>query len=330
MFASAGAQDARRIGTIDVFGLRAVTEQQVRTALQIKEGDEPPSSRPAFEAVLARLEAIHGVEEATIDFPCCSESGKYMLYVGIREKGTPALKFRSAPSGKVSLPDKTVQLGSKFFDALEKAVLKGEAGEDDSAGHSFSKNAEVRAIQEQFITIAAKDGRLLQRVLRDSFDPYSRSLAALIIAYSPDKRKIVNDLVSALKDIESDVRNNAVRALWVLALYARKDPAKKIYVPLTPIIQLVNSVVWTDRNKSSLALLALTEGRNAKLLKTLREKALPSLFEMARWKSEGHAFAGVVILGRIAGLPDSEIFEALQNKKKVALLEKIKIALSSK
>ena len=62
--------------------------------------------------------------------------------------------------------------------------------------------------------------------------------------------------------------------------------------------------MWTDRNKSSLALLDLSAARDPKLLEALRREALTSLVEMARWKSEGHATAALTILARIAGQPD--------------------------
>jgi hypothetical protein len=43
------------------------------------------------------------------------------------------------------------------------------------------------------------------------------------------------------------------------------------------------------------------------------EGSLGSLVEMARWKSEGHAFAAFTILGRIAGYSD-EAAEGLFNR----------------
>jgi hypothetical protein len=48
----------------------------------------------------------------------------------------------------------------------------------------------------------------------------------------------------------------------------------------------LNPIEWTDRNKSSLALEMLTESRDPALIADLRARALPSLIEMARWKSE--------------------------------------------
>lgn len=151
-------------------------------------------------------------------------------------------------------------------------------------------------------------------MIRESSDADHRAFAVQVIAYSTNKRAILSDLVYAVGDSDSDVRNAGVRSLWVLAKYARMHPEKRIEVPVGRLVDLLNSLVWTDRNKSSLALMALTESREPKLLRELREKALPSLFEMARWKSSGHSFASVAILGRMANIPDSEAFEAIQSK----------------
>jgi hypothetical protein len=316
--------------TIDFYGLRTVTEQQVRSVLQLKEGDAVPGEKAAGE-IVRRLKTIPNVEDAALDFPCCDEKyGKTILYVGIREKGTPALRFRSAPVGDIRLPAEMLKLEELFYDALGKAVIRGDTADDDSQGYSLMANAEARAVQEQFIAVAAKDGDLLRKVLRSSSDPSHRALAAQIIAYSPGKRKIIGDLIYAMKDPSDSVRNTAVRALALLARYARRNPAKRLKISFAPFIDLLNSVMWTDRNKSSLALFPLTDSRDPKLLKDLRTKALPSLIEMARWHSTGHAYGPMMILGRIAGIPDPEIFEALQGGKRDTMIEKVVRALETK
>lgn len=316
--------------TVDLYGLRTVTEQQVRSVLQLKEGDAIPDDKAAGE-IIKRLKAIPNVEDAALDFPCCDEKyGKTILYVGIREKGTPALKFRRAPVGDIHLPAEMLKLEELFYDALGKAVLKGDVADDDSQGHSLMANPEARAVQEQFVTVAANSGDLLRKVLRGSSNAHHRALAAQIIAYSSDKHKIIGDLIYAMKDPSDSVRNAAVRALAILARYAQTNPQKKLKISFAPFIDLLNSVVWTDRNKSSLALFPLTDGRDPKLLKELRMKALPSLMEMARWQSKGHAFGPLIILGRIAGIPDGELFEAIQTGKRDTIIEKSKNSLETK
>ena len=73
---------------------------------------------------------------------------------------------------------------------------------------------------------------------------------------------------------------------------------------------MANSVSWTDRNNATVALVNLTEGRNQVILDQLRERALPALVEMARWKHLAHALPSFILVGRVAGLPEKEIQEA--------------------
>jgi hypothetical protein len=65
---------------------------------------------------------------------------------------------------------------------------------------------------------------------------------------------------------------------------------------------MLNSDNWTDRNKGSLLLGALTLRRDRKLLSVIRAKASDSLLEMARWREYGHAYDSRMLLGRIAAL----------------------------
>jgi hypothetical protein len=96
----------------------------------------------------------------------------------------------------------------------------------------------------------------------------------------------------------------------LIAAFAQKEPDRKIQVASEPFVELLNSLTWTDRNKSSLALMAMTEPRDPALLATLRQKAVPALTEMARWKTRGHAVAAVMILGRVAGIPEPDLTSA--------------------
>ena len=87
-------------------------------------------------------------------------------------------------------------------------------------------------------------------------------------------------------------------------------------IPHEPFIAFLNSPVWTDRNKASNALMALSTRRNPELLATLRKESLRPLVEMARWKSDGHAKAGFFILGRIAGYSDDAVQSAWDRRER--------------
>jgi len=53
----------------------------------------------------------------------------------------------------------------------------------------------------------------------------------------------------------------------------------------------------------------------------LRQKALPSLIEMARWKSAGYAYAPFTLLGRVLGLPEDEITAAWKRGDRASFIE---------
>jgi hypothetical protein len=294
------------IGIIDFYGLRSIPEQQVRQALQIKEGDALPEST---KEVQRRLENLTNVEQARLNATCC-EAGKSILYVGIRERGSPILRFRAAPKGAIRLPQTIAQVGEEYQEAWKEAVLKGDAGEDDSQGHALFSNPKVRTLQGRYITLAAQDLERLRAVLRESSDAGQRALAAQIIAYHANKRDIVKDLVYGMSDPDEGVRNNSMRALEVLAVFAKNSPKQRIKIPVEPFIDMLNSIEWTDRNKSSLALSLLTEKRDPVILSSLRKHALPSLVEMARWKASGHAMPSFTLLGCIGNLSEEEIQKA--------------------
>src|SRR5258708_12855456 len=80
-----------------------------------------------------------------------------------------------------------------------------------------------------------------------------------------------------------------MRALTAIAVLAGKDPAFGIQISPTWFVEMLNSIVWTDRNKAVTALLNLTESRPERILALIRERPMLSLAEMARWKSLSHA-----------------------------------------
>jgi len=292
------------VGTIDVYGLRKISAAQVREALGINVGDS--LSAMAMLTAPGRLADLPGVSSAALD-PVCCEGGKTMLYVGIAEDGAPALELRPPPVGASRLSADIVAAGEAFADAYMRAVMRGVVGEDVSEGHSLMADSAARAVQRRFVELAARDLDSLRAVLRTASDADHRALAAAVIAYAADKKAVVPDLVYAMRDPSREVRNNATRALALIALLGQRRPELGIRVPYEPFIDLLNSIAWTDRNKASLALMQLSEGRDPALLAALKARAFDALVDIAHWTNPGHSLAGVFMLGRIAGIADAEI-----------------------
>ena len=314
-FLTAGPYEERLppVGTIDFYGLRRISAAEARRALALKEGDDLTSSEDALRRKLQdaqrQLETSLGVAQARLELVCC-EADRLIVYVGIVESGTAAVaESPAAPQGGVRLAEDVVQAGRAFEVALRSAAERGDTSEDHSSGQALSRDPGLRAAEDRFVTIAERDPQRLRDVLHHSADADHRALAAQILGYAPNKREIVGDLVDAAQDPAAAVRNNAMRALWVMADLANRSPGLGIHIPAGPFVRLLNSIQWSDRNKASVALLSLTEARDEGVLSALcaEEEAIPALGEMARWKASGHALPAFFILGRLAGLPEEQI-----------------------
>jgi hypothetical protein len=204
-----------------------------------------------------------------------------------------------------------------------EAIQKGDNGEDDSQGHQLMNNAAARAYQKKFIGYAVNDLPILRKVLHYSVIGEQRAIAAQIIAYAKDKKEVVDDLLYAVHDSNDEIRNNATRALGVIAGYSNQKPELRIQIPETDFIQMINSLVWTDRNKGLFVLASLTQQRDSIFLQQLRKEALPSLMEMAQWKAPGHAGPAYFILGRMAGYDDEKIQTQFSSDRRNIFLQEI-------
>jgi hypothetical protein len=308
-----GAASAQypRIGVIDFYGLRSLKPADLAGALRLQIGDTLTVS----DVVLRhRLLEVPGVRDVEVSAVCC-EAGRTILYVGIRETGSDVVEFDAAPNGDARLPPDIIQAANDFGEKVFEGVRQGKNEQDDSAGHAVMLYPPARAVQQILIDYAVSHVPETRVVLRDARDANHRAVAAQILAYAKDKAAVVSDLVAATRDPNGDVRNNALRALAVMAVYEQKHPDAGLHVPYEPFIELLNSLAWTDRNKSSMALAALTQPRAPQLIALLRARAMDSLVEMARWQAFGHAAAAGIILGRIAGLPEEQIFPMLQKNR---------------
>jgi hypothetical protein len=305
------AQDFE-IGIIDFHGLHRVTAAQARAALTFVEGDtlSMGDGRPAVLAESERrLMELPDVVRAHTDVTCC-EQGRVIAFVGIEERGAPAVRFREPPEGDARLAADVVQAGEEYMQAAFAAIRKGDAREDWSQGHALSDDPALRAVQDRLVTYARRDLAELRLVLRTSSDEEHRALAAQVLGYVDDKPSVVDDLVYAMSDPAKNVRNNAMRALAVFAAATPGEDRIVPGVPYEPFIELLHSPFHTDLNKASAALAQLSESRDPALLARLREEAMGALVEMARWKSESHGLSAFEILGRLADYSDEAVHEA--------------------
>lgn len=132
-------------------------------------------------------------------------------------------------------------------------------------------------------------------------------MAATIIGYAPDKTKVASDLEYAMQDPDESVRANAMRSLTAIAVLAVRDPDLEIRISTTWFVEMLNSIVLSDRYKAATALVNLTEKDAKAALDQIRGRALGSVLEMAQWKNLRYALPSYILLGRMAGVSEQAI-----------------------
>ena len=226
-----------------------------------------------------------------------------MIYIGLPGSSMRIVPYNPAPKGTIRLPAKMVSLYQQTMEASSKAVLNGSANEDSSKGFALSTEPELRAKQLATREYALRHERLVRSVLASSHDAEHRTVAAHILGYASQSNQQIAALVRASHDADDSVRNNAIRALGVLA---ESSPKVADRIPAESFVAMLSSGSWTDRNKAAFLLTELSKRRDPRLLTQLRSQALDSLIEMARWRS-GHADFARIMIGRIAGIEETRL-----------------------
>ena len=318
----AGVNDVTpRVGLIEIYGARKVSPEKIRQALDAKPGDPLPSRLGAEE----RIDKVSGVVVSRVEAACC-EGRNMVLYVGIEEKDSPHMAYHAPATGDATLPASLMSAYHDFLDQVAGSIRGKNADEDLTQGYSLMQDPECRRLQQSFIPAVATDFANLDRVIRESADPEQRAAAAYLMQYGPrgphTTQTLVNALQYALQDDDEAVRENAARALKAVAVGAKLHPDQEIRLQPTWFIEMMNSVVWSDRRDASHALVNLTDTHDPETLALLRERALPSVLEMARWHDLQQALPAFILAGRIAGMKDAAIDDAWVNGQRDAVLKR--------
>jgi len=286
LLAVAGLATAQtpRVGDINLYGLHKVTAARVLRAAKARAGDPiPPSKGDMVDAI----SEIPDVVQARVEAVCC-EGPNVVLFLGIEERGAPHVAFRSDPAGDATLPEEVLGAWERF----------------QSAGKATRESG---IFPEQFTAFAEDHLEDLGQVLRTAAEPDQRAIAAALLGYAPPKQEVIDDLQYALQDPDESVRDHALQALRSRAVLAVKQPKLGLRISPTWMIELLNSVVLSDRLQAADLLLTLTDTGDRTVLDQIRARALPALVEMARWQTLRYALPPFLLVGRVAGLKEEEI-----------------------
>jgi hypothetical protein len=318
-FSAAAYSQNSRIGEIEFFGYSGLDVAAVREALPVHEGDQLSRSLKN-DRIRAAARQVTSIEPTDVANVCCDVKGQSMLYIGLGKSGG-SFAYNPVPAGTSRFPERVTKLYDQAENATMQAVFKGNASEDRSKGYSLSADANLRSKQLAMRDYALGHASLILEVLESSPDHRQRIVASELLGYAEQSGKQIAALAHASHDSNDTVRNNAVRALLVLA---ESDPKVAAQIPAAEFIPMLHSGTWTDLNKASGLLEPLSAGRDPKLLGRLREQALETLIEMARWRSPEHSYSAKMILGRIAGINEERLEQIVEKGGVQTILDSLK------
>lgn len=244
-----------RIGFIDFYGSAGLDVNKVRAALPIHEGETFPSlvalyaPRPQIEETVRRVTGRPATEVSIVS----PGEDVWLIYIGLSGNSMKSFPYNPAPKGTTRLSATALDIYRQVDAAFLRAMQRGASGEDRSQGYSLSSDdTALRAKQLTMHEYAAQHENEIHAVLRSSADNEQRRIAAELLGYTNQSRQQIADLVWASHDQDEGVRNNATRALGVLASSHPKVAAR---IPAAGFVEMLNSGKWSDRNKAGSLLL---------------------------------------------------------------------------
>jgi hypothetical protein len=317
--ASCVAQPLRApIVAIDFYGAARVDYTRLRTAIAFQVGDVFAAGQTYRERLPGEYQKLIGKNRISYAPVFIPDLKGWVVYVDVEPPETSSVIWNPAPTESDKLPARIVRM---YEHAMDQFINGGiNAGDEITNGYSLSKDPIMRSDELKLIAYARSHPGQIYSVLKRSASASDRIAAAWIAGYAPQGPDQLAALLHAVKDPDSTVRNNAIRVLAVLATH---DRAIARQIPADPFIPMLHSLTWTDRNKAMFLLDPVTAARDSQTIESLRRQAVVPLRQMARWTYWGHASMALVLLGRIAGIPEARLQHLLQTRNAAAILDQV-------
>jgi hypothetical protein len=317
--AAQGEMPPAKVEGVYFYGLGGRDGETLKAALPFRVGErfsDPIGlieTRPRVEETVKR---VTGLTAADVSY--VSPGGEtWFVYVGVAGGSVKPFRYNEPPKGTARLAEDAIALIKAADEAFLNAMRRGNVREDDSQGYALSvDDQELRAKQMAMREWAVRNEAAIVSVLRSSGDVKHRQAASQLLGYAKQSPRQIAELVRASRDEDETVRNNATRALLVIA---NSNETAAATIPADGFVEMLNSGEWTDRNKAAGLLLQLTKTRPPRLLAAIRSSSLESLIEMATWAND-HAQAARTLLGRIAGIWESELEAMVADDRRAAAI----------
>jgi hypothetical protein len=293
--ATSSAKD--RIAYIEFFGYQGIDVEAVRKELPFHDGD--PTAPAMATVARAVVKRVTGKDATDVAFVCCINDGDTVMFIGLGGTSSRPFAMNPRPAQNLSLSQELLKLANDMEEAENAATDPVEV--DNPPGYRLLKDPKARAAELKVREYARAHVQEIIRVLSRAVDQDQRATAAEALGFADRSAAQLDALVAASRDPDGTVRNAAIRALMEIL---RGDPSAASQVPAAPFIEMLHSGTWTDRNKSTGVLAALSATRDVGLLANIKARAWEALLEMSRWRPFAWSAEPRIILARIAGIPE--------------------------
>ena len=167
--------------------------------------------------------------------------------------------------------------------------------------HCFAgfDNPDLKPYLAVFNQGVIKEKKLILDTLKEDPDPERRAAAELLVGHFKDPREIIQISTLFVQDKADGVRNNAMRVMA-----ATMQKSKQYDVHLMPIIEMLDSVNVTDRNKALYVLSVAMKSKSNQ--KTIIQNAGKQLIQLLALKQLNNHDLAYQILKKLSSRDFSE------------------------
>ena len=268
--AGCAAAPVKPTTVVDLFGSHSVTDAEALSIAGL--AAEMPGERPDAVEVKKRLLASG---RFSVVAPFEWDAGqRHFLFIDLLDKDAPAPPaVRAVPTGSVPLPDEVVALNSEFEATFLKEIESSTQGEDWVEGRLLRRFPPMRALELRYLALGRAHQPALERAAVEDADPLRRRAAIMALGYAGDFAHAAPALIEAIRDPDSDARQDASRQLERLLRQQRcADPS--FTLPAEPFFQQLKQPHVLERQKAASILFELAR-TDAEVGRRLREEVWP-------------------------------------------------------
>lgn len=305
-YASHASLESQRLNIegIYYFGCQGINLSKVQEVIPLKVGDAIEVNASEIRALKAKISDLisKAIGEPPTDVAFAFADKTCYCYIGLRGKNFHSPSTTPVgPRDESKLPEKLLE---RYLE-ISQASLKG------LKPNSGSEKLKARLLKEELQKEAQKSADLLVKVLSFSKETLQRKVAVNCLGLIAKSKQQIEAIAKATNDVDAGVR---AEAMSVLMEIGRKDDSRADLVPTSQFVQLLNSGSWGERNKACVLASIYSNLKSPGLNDELKDKALPSLLEVASWDAD-HSRPALYTLGRVCGMSNGQIGDLLKSGK---------------